>query len=248
MQAKGDYIVMAADSLLIGVSQVSTCKVEVLGNQIVFAMAGVSGSDAAPQRAWDSLNLAKQEYAILARHPDDNLIEKLAIAFGKRYAEKINRSMLGPGVIPYLTPHGGNAGEAIFAGFNRKHQRVIVEVEAGVSSTTRIISSGNEVKLETQVLGYSDIAKEYATNETERSKGWLNSLKRESNGMELKDRMTLQAERVIELTAKYHPDGVGGPTDEVLVTRNHGVRWTRRNAECEPQTKEANSPHTPSAK
>jgi hypothetical protein len=201
-----------------------------LGDQIVFGLAGISGRSSPSKTSWDAFNIVRKEFSMLAKHPDDHLIEKLAHVYSKRYTEKINQDMSNPELLSYVMKQGGDAGQAIFAGFNKKHQRVIVEVTAGTRSSTHLIPGNDTV--ETRVLGDNGIAEEYFTGETARSRDWLKTLKIESEGMGLKDRLTLQAEAIVGLTAKYHPENVGGPIDVVLVTRSGGVEWIRRNEEC----------------
>jgi hypothetical protein len=207
----------------------------VFGDQIVFGFAGISGNSIPRKRSWDAFSIARKEYSILAKRPSDDLIQKLAAAYGKRYAEKISEGMNDPKLLAYLLERKGEAGQAIFAGFNRKGQRVIVEVVAGTRFTTRLIPGDNTVA--TDVLGENGIAEEYAAQETQRSKDWLDSLVLKSKGMDLQDRLILQAEAIVGLTAKYHPDRVAEPTDAVLVTRNRGVKWIDRKAECESPSK-----------
>jgi hypothetical protein len=59
----------------------STCKIAVLGNQLVFGVVGISGRSNPRKSAWDAFSIAKKENSRLATHPTNHLIQKLAEAY-----------------------------------------------------------------------------------------------------------------------------------------------------------------------
>lgn len=236
LQAEGDYIALSADSSVVGDSR-RPCKIAVLGDQIVFAPSGIAGH---PDE-WNAFQIARHEFSALARTQDDRLIQKLADTYGQRFADKINRDLKADDsgeLLSYLLNGSGIAGEAIFAGFNQKHQRVIVQVNVGlhtreeraVQYSTQLISSDDAHEM--LVIGDSRIVQEYESNITARSKTWRRALTIKSRNRELKDRLAAKAEEMVALTAKYDPTYVQRPSDVVLVTRNHGATWIRRKPEC----------------
>jgi len=247
VEAGGDYIAIAADSFRLGPGrgEVShaACKIVRLSDQLVFAASGISsrqGSAGAPfTDTWNASDIARHEHAALANKPTDHLIQKLAAAYGESLAARINHDLTlepeGP-LMSYVTRQGGG-GAAIFAGFDDRHERVIVEVTvrtlvAGartVGYTTKLLP-GNDTE-ETEVVGDTTIAQELAAGRTERSRNWHSAMLLQT-GLGLKDRLLAGAESVAEWTAQYDPEHVGAPIDVILVTRRRGVTWVRRKPEC----------------
>lgn len=244
----GDYIVIAADSLSLGpgAGQVShtACKIVKLSDQLVFAVSGISAylGAANTSRAdmWNAKDIARQEFSALAGKHPDNLIQKLAAAYGENLTSRINHELkvepAGP-LRSYLAEQG-RYGAAVFAGFDEQHQRVVVEVSMGIRAaggmvgyTTKVLPGGEDT-MEAEVFGHNTIATELAEGRTERSRGWRSTITLRSTGLGLRDRMLFEAKYVAELTAQYDPDHVGGPIDEVLVTRKRGVTWVHRKPAC----------------
>lgn len=132
LQASSDYIVLAADSLIQNAAQ--TCKIAVLGDQIVFASSGISARTLTP--TWDTYEIARRQYADLKENSQDDLIRKLAEGYGERLAEHLNRDLERSGsgeLLSYIGQRNGEVGRAILAGFSgRRHQRTIAEVTVGM--------------------------------------------------------------------------------------------------------------------
>ena len=248
LQAGGDYIVVAADSLRVGPrpGQVSyqACKILALGNQMVYAAVGISSKQYAAGALlpsnWETSDIAKREYDYFARKHEGRLIENVAVGYGNSLAAKINHDlkMDGQGRVRAFLWSNQGVGRALFAGFDEKHQRVILEVNVALSSAsagevtvTTTAHPGNDNAV-AQVIGDTSVAEEYAAGRTERSRGWRSALELENSGLGLKEQLIVATARIAELTAKNNPRLVGGPIDEVLVMRKAGVTWVRRKAAC----------------
>lgn len=248
LEAGGDYIAVAADSFRLGPGQGevshTACKIVKLSDQLVFAASGLSSRQSYAGSpftdTWNAKDIARHEHAALANKHTDHLIQKLAAAYGENLAARINHDLtLEPdgALMSYVTRQGGG-GAAIFAGFDDRHQRVIVEVTvrtlvAGARTVGYDIKvlPGDDTQ-ETEVVGDTTIAQELAAGGTERSRDWRSAMLLLQTGLGLKDRLLAAAESVAEQTAKYDPEHVGGPIDLILVTRKRGVTWVRRKPEC----------------
>jgi hypothetical protein len=246
LEAGGDYIAIAADSLRLGPSpgQVSHgyCKIVNLSDQLVFAAAGISGYPGArvPSDIWSVYEIAKQEYSELANGHTDDLVQKLAAVYGERVSGKINNGLKrdSSGSLWSYVSSQNEVGAAIFAGFDDQHRRVIVEVKVGiqvpgarvVGYSTKFIPGDETV--DTEVIGDTRISQELTAGQTQRSRGWHSAMSLQSSVLDLKDRLLFGAERIGELTAKHDPDYVGLPIDVVLVTRGRGITWVHRKPIC----------------
>lgn len=248
LQAGGDYIVVAADSMRVGPrrGQVSyqACKVFALGNQLVYAAVGISSKQYEEGSAflsnWKTADLARQEYDYFAKRHAEPLIENVAAGYGRELAAKINHDlkMDSSGRVRSFLWSNQGAGRALFAGFDEKHQRVILEVNVAFSAAgarevtfTSTPHPGNDNAV-AQVIGDTSVAEEYAEGRTERSRGWRTALQLENAGLGLKDQMIIATAKIAELTEKNNPSQVGGPIDVILVTRKAGITWVRRKAGC----------------
>jgi hypothetical protein len=249
LEVGGDYIVVAADSLRLGPGpgQVShsACKILKLSDQFVFAASGLEAHPGIAKtlgsNAWNVKDIAKQEYAALGKKHTDQWIQKLAAAYGERLSGQINHDLklepTGGPLMTYLTKHQGG-GAAVFAGFDEKLQRVIVEVKVAIQSpgarsvgyTTKLLPSDSAGG--TEVLGDTAIAQELAAGRSQRAQEWRSAMLLQSPAGSLKDSLIVGAESVAEWTAKYDPGLVGGPIDVILVTRKRGVTWVRRKQSC----------------
>lgn len=248
VEAAGDYIAVAADSLRLGPApgQVShqACKIAKLSNQLVFAASGVSAyadvHKTAHSDVWNAHQIAEQAYSALENKRPDHLIEKLAEIYGEQLSNKINDGLKrdhGGQLLSLFSSREGGA-EAIFAGFDEQHHRVIVVVTVGVQVAGAHVV-GHSVKYltgdeswETEVIGDTTIARELSSRKTERSQGWHNAILLRSTGLPLKDRLPFEVERIGQLTAENDPLYVGGPIDVILVTRQRGVTWVYRKPAC----------------
>jgi hypothetical protein len=244
----GDYIAIAADSLRLGpaAGQVSydACKVASLGDELVFAETGISNkvSDGKTSLAasWDVFEMARQEYGILVKNHSAHLIPDLAETFGRRLAAQINRDLTLKSSAPlrsYLLEHRG-ANAVVFAGFDEEHRPVVIEVTVGmkvpgaheVGYSTRQLHGGETEN--TEILGETAIVAEFAAGTTERSRGWRSVMALQTGGLGLKESLLFQTRFLAELTAKYAPQDVGDPIDQVLVTRGHSLTWAKRKPRC----------------
>jgi hypothetical protein len=248
VETGGDYIAIAADSLRLGPApgQVShsACKIARLSGQLVFAATGVSdypGTRNTPYSdAWSVRDIAEQEYLALAKKHTDHLIEKLAAAYAESLTSRINQRLKQLPEKELLTfvssKKGGSA--AVFAGFDEQRQRVIVEVTVGirmpgareVGYATKHLT-GNET-VGREIIGETAIAGELLAGKTERSQGWHSGMLLQSTGFGMRDRLLFGAERIVELTAKYDAYDVGGPIDEILVTRGRTAEWVHCKFSC----------------
>jgi len=245
----GDYIAIAADSLRLGpgpgeVSH-SACKIVVLSDELVFVASGLSGRPAIAKtpgsRPWNVDDIARQAFTALAKKRTDQWIQKVAAAYGERLSSQINQDLqLAPNapLVDYLANQGGG-GAAVFAGFDEKHQRVVVEVSvrlqgprSRVGYITKLLPGDDTDG--TEVLGDTAIAQELAAGRTERAREWRSAMLLQPPGQSLKDRLLVGAQSVAEWTAKYDPDHVGLPIDVILVTRKGGVTWVHRKSACGP--------------
>jgi hypothetical protein len=247
VQGSGDYIALAADSLRIGpTGQVfhDACKIAKLSDQLVFGEAGIAGKPSSGPASlvdsWNVLDMARTEYAALATNHSVDLIQQLAERFGRRLASQINYDLKLKSSTPlrsYLATMP-RASAAVFAGFDVQHQRVIVEVTVGFQ-TPDAREVGYSVKRlpgktgeEAEILGETSIAGEMAAGTTERSRQWRSAVALKTAGLSLKDRIVSATEYVVELTAKYAPQDVGGPIDAVTITKARGVTWAQRKPGC----------------
>jgi len=241
LQSAGDYIVISADSKSFSQQGVSyhRCKVVALDDQLVYAATGYTSrgdtKGVRSPRAWDASEIVKQEYRSLLKTPRHEHYRKLAEIYGTRLAARLNDPVKAH-------PEEGwpmLLAAAVFAGFDEKQQRVVIEVKVerksdiGVSEvgfSTKIFPAGDAVFA--LVIGETDVAQEFAAGRTFRSQSWRNGLEVEVAGLGMKERLVAGAEKIVQLTAKYQPSLVGGPMDTVLVSRNMGVKWIRRKTEC----------------
>lgn len=236
LQSADDYIVIAADSKNLSAKGVSLhrCKVDALDDKLVFANTGY-GSYVGVRGKWDAIAIARQHYRQLAKTkaPRADMIPVLAEAYGADLAARLE-----PDVKSH--PEEGwpqTLVTALFAGFDEKRQRVVIEVkvnqvghEGGAEYSTRRLPASDAVYAE--VLGETVIAEEFAAGRTLRSQSWRNGLDFQLQGLGTKERMIVGAEKIVELTAKYEPSLVGGAIDTVLVSRKTGVQWIHRKPEC----------------
>lgn len=237
LQSADDYLVIAADSKKLNAKGVSlhSCKVDALDDQLIFANTGY-GSYAGVRGKWDATAVARQHYHVLANTPRHELISALAEAYGADLAAKLE-----PDVKDH--PEEGwpqSLVTAIFAGFDEKLQRVVIEVNihqlqrdgAGraVGYSTKRLPASDAVFAE--VIGETAIAQEFAAGRTVRSQSWRNGLDFEVRGLGVKERLVAGAEKIVELTATYQPSIVGGAIDTVLVSRKTRVKWIHRKPEC----------------
>jgi hypothetical protein len=235
LQSAGDYLVIAADSKNLSAKGVSllACKVDALDDQLIFASTGY-GSYAGVRGKWDAIALARQHYHQLANLPRADMISALAEAYGGDLAARFE---------PDIKAHSKEGWPqilvtAVFAGFDEKRQRVVIEV-----NLHQVRRDGGEVAYSTkrlpasdadyaEILGETSIAEEFAAGRTLRSQSWRNQLDFQVQGLGVKERMIAGAEKIIQLTAKYEPSVVGGAVDTVLVSRKAGVKWVHRKPEC----------------
>jgi hypothetical protein len=235
LQSADDYLVLAADSKNLSARGVSLhrCKIDALDDQLVFANTGY-GSYAGVRGKWNAIALARQHYHRLAKAPRHELISALAEAYGSDLAAKLE-----PDVKAH--PEEGwpqTLATAIFAGFDEKRQRVVIEVNVhqvrrnggGVEYSTRRFPASDAAYAE--VMGETSIAEEFAAGRTLRSQSWRNGLNLQVQGLGVKERLIAGAETIVELTARYQPSVVGGAVDTVLVSRKAGVMWVHRKPEC----------------
>jgi hypothetical protein len=237
LQSADDYLVIATDSKNLSAKGISlhSCKVDALDDQLVFANTGY-GSYAGVRGKWDAAAVARQHYHLLANAPRHELISALAEAYGADLAAKLEPDVKGH-------PEEGwpqSLVTAIFAGFDEKRQRVVIEVNihqlqrdgAGraVGYSTKRFPASDAAFAE--VIGETAIAQEFAAGRTLRSQSWRNGLDFEVKGLGVQDRLVAGAEKIVELTATYQPSLVGGAIDTVLVSRKTGVKWIHRKPEC----------------
>jgi hypothetical protein len=236
LQSAEDYLVISADSKNLSAKGVSlhTCKVDALDDQLVFANTGY-GSYAGTRGKWDAITVARQHYHHLAKAPRPELISALAEAYGTDLAAKLEPDVKGH-------PEEGwpqSLATAIFAGFDEKGQRVVIEVNihqqrenAGhaVGYSTRRLPVGDAAFAE--VIGETAIAQEFTAGRTLRSQSWRSGLDFQTSGLGVRERLIAGAEKIVELTAEYEPSVVGGAIDTVLVSRKTGVQWIHRKPEC----------------
>ncbi len=235
LQSADDYLVIAADSKNLSAQGVSLhrCKVDALDNQLIFANTGYR-TYAGVRGKWDAVALARQHYHQLAKAPRHELISALAEAYGADLAAKLE---------PDVKAHPEEGwpqilGTALFAGFDEKRQRVVIEVNihqvqrdgGGVGYSTKRLPASDAVYDE--VVGETSIAEEFAAGRTLRSQSWRNGLDFQVKGLAVKERLIAGSEKVVELTATYQPSVVGGAIDTVLVSRKTGVEWIHRKPEC----------------
>jgi hypothetical protein len=233
LESADDYLVMAADSKNLSAKGVSLhkCKVDALGNHLLFANVGYGSYDGARGK-WDAVSLARQRYHQLSKLLLHELIPALAEAYGADLAAKLEPDVM-------LHPEEGWPQElatALFAGFDEQGQRVVVEVNVHQAQRGRVESSTRRVPANdapfTTVRGETSIAEEFAAGKTFRSQSWRNGLDFQVNGLGVKERMIAGAEKMVELTAQYQSSVVGGPIDTVVLSRRTGVQWIRRKPEC----------------
>jgi hypothetical protein len=231
-----DYLVIAADSLSLSAKGVSLhgCKVDALDGQLVFANTGYAFY-AGVRGKWDAVAVARQHYHQLAKAPRHELISSLAEAYGADLAAKLE-----PDVKAHPEEGWPQILEtALFAGFDEKRQRVVIEVKVhqvrrngtgGVGYSTRRLPASDASYGE--VVGETSIADEFAEGRTLRSQSWHNDLDFRVKGLGVKGQLIAGAEMIVELTATYQPSVVGGAIDTVLVSRKTGAEWLHRKPEC----------------
>lgn len=234
LQSAEDYLVVSADSKNLSAKGVSLhrCKVDALDDRLVFADTGYASYEGVRGK-WDAMALARQHYHQLAKAPRHELIPALAEAYGADLAAKLE---------PDVKAHPEEGwprflATAMFAGFDEKHQRVVIQVnvhqgrrEGAVEYSTRRLPTSDAAYAE--VMGDTSIAEEFTAGRTLRSQSWRNGLNFQVQGLGVKERLIAGAEYIVELTARYQPSAVGGAVDTVLVSRKTGVAWIHRKPEC----------------
>jgi hypothetical protein len=244
----GDYIAIASDSLRLGpgAGQVAYdgCKVVSLSDQLVFAEAGIANKPAGGKtslaESWSVFEMARHEYGVLSKSHSTHLIPELAEGFGRRLVAQINHDLTLKSSAPlrsYLLEHRG-ANAVVFAGFDEEHRPVVIVVTVGIKApsahevgySTRQLHGGETEN--TEILGETSIVAEYAAGRTERSQGWRSVMALQTGGLGLKESLLFQSRYLAELTVKYAPQGVGGPIDQVLMTRGHSLTWAKRKPQC----------------
>ena len=237
LQAGGDYLAIAADSKSFSRKGVSLhrCKIVALDDQLVYAGTGYT-SYAGVRGAWDANDIARRHHRLLSKTPRGELIRNLADAYGASLTAKLDPDVRGHPEEgwPWLLT------AALFAGFDENRQRVVIEVVVhqkqgdggarGVEYSTKSFPAGDATFAE--VIGETATAQEFAAGRTGRAQAWRNGLNLEVTGFGLKERLVAGAETVVDLTAKYQPDLVGGSIDTLLVSRGAGVKWIHRKPEC----------------
>lgn len=240
LQSGGDDIIIAADSLGLSRSGVSLhrCKISVLDDQLVIAATGyTSRKDASGiGTSWEASELARQEYQSLAKIPRHQLIPKLAQTFGADLAGRLGDSVKTHPKEGWPSLMAG----ILFAGFDENQQRVIIEVtvrkktvngvDRGAEYTTKTLPAGDSIFAE--IVGETSIAEEFVAGKTQRSQSWRSEMALKTSGLNTENSLEVGAEEIVELTGRYAPQLVGGPTDLVLVKRKAGVKWLRRKPEC----------------
>ena len=235
LQSADDYLVVAADSKNLSAKGVSLrkCKIHALDPQLVFANTGY-GSYEGVRGKWDAIALARQHYNQFAKAPRHELIPAVAEAYGADVAAKLS---------PDVSAHSEEGWPqtlvtALFAGFDENRERVVIEVNvhqmrrngSAVGYSTKRLPASDAVYAE--VVGETSIAEEFAAGRTLRAQAWRNGLNFQVQGLGVKDRLIVGAEKIVELTARYQPSLVGGAVDTVLLSRKTGVVWIHRKPEC----------------
>ncbi|MGA2981689.1 MAG: hypothetical protein ABSD76_19010 [Terriglobales bacterium] len=237
VESAGDYVVVAADSLNLSDKGVSLhrCKIIALDSRLVYANTGYT-SKASAHGAWDATDIARRKFRGLRNAPRHELIRKLAEAYGAEVAARLEPDILGH-------PEEGwpqTLTTAIFAGFDEDHRRVLIEVSIhrtpfGVGYSTKSLPTDDAPF--TNVLGETTVTQEFVAGRTLRSQDWKNSLDSQVAGLAIRERVVAGARKLVELTAKYQPDLVGGPIDTVVISRSTGVEWVQCKPECATSTR-----------
>jgi uncharacterized protein YcbX len=81
--------------------------------------------------------------------------------------------------------------------------------------------------------GRSDIAREFADQQTDRAQSWLSDFKSQHAGAAWDEVIASLVERIAELTIAYsaHKEDVAGPIDVVEV-KTSGIRWFHKKENC----------------
>lgn len=236
VESAGDYVVVAADSLNLSAKGVSLhrCKIIALDSRLVYANTGYTSKASAPGR-WDATDIAKRKFRGLRKAPRHELIRKLAEAYGAEVAARLQPDILGH-------PEEGwpqTLTTAIFAGFDEDHRRASIEVRIhrtpfGVGYSTKSLPTDDAPF--TDVLGETTVTQEFVGGRTLRSRDWKNSLDAQVAGLAIRERLVAGARKLVELTAKYQPDLVGGAIDTLVISRKTGVEWVQCKPECATST------------
>lgn len=232
VQSEGDYFVIAADSKSLSAKGVSLqrCKVIALDSRLIYANTGYT-SNGRLHIGWDASDIARHHFRLLEKTPRNELIPKLAEAYGADIAARLRPDVVGhpeEGWPQVLTT-------SIFAGFDEAHRRVGIEVSIhrttlGVSYSTKSFPTGDAPFAD--VIGETAIAQEFGEGRTLRAQSWKTSLASQVTGLGTRERLVAVGEKIVELTTKYQPSMVGGPIDTVVISRTTGVEWVRRKPEC----------------
>ena len=243
LESSGDYMAIAADSKSVSIKGTSLhrCKLVALDDGLVYAATGYTSNFGGPKfgnrQPWDASDIARQNYHLLAKSSRHELILKLAEAYGASIAAKLNSDVT-------THPEEGwpwSLTTALFAGFDEKHQRVVVEVTVhqGIGAGQKVgystkVFPGTDQRY-AEVVGETSIAQEYAAGSTPRSQAWREGMADRTAGFSLKELLISDVENVTELTSKFVPTLVGGPVDSILLSRKvgeAGVTWVHRKLEC----------------
>lgn len=240
LQSAGDYIAVAADSKGLSRKGVSLnrCKIVTLDDGLVFAATGYTNKAGVPKSpsAWEASDIAKEHYHLLLKTPRHELIRKLAEAYGADLAARLE-----PDVKTHPEERWPSLlADALFAGFDENQKRVIIQVTVSQKAFNGVtLGVGYFIKpwpaddeAYAVVIGETAIAREYAAGNSQRSRSWISGMALQAAGLPMKERLILATAKIVELTREYDPAFVGGPIDEVLVSRKTGATWVRHKMEC----------------
>ena len=96
VESVGDYVVVAANSLNLSAKGISLhrCKIIALDNRLVYANTGYT-SKASAHGTWGATDIAKWRFRSLRKTPRQELIPKLAAAYGSEVAARLEPDFLG---------------------------------------------------------------------------------------------------------------------------------------------------------
>lgn len=242
-----DKIAVAADSRMTltflsqgGKSHDDTeCKIATLEHKIVFAAAGRKGhlKVGDPELTWDSYVIA---HKAAKNTPPFTVspVKWIAGVWAREVAAMHNRDFKRGAISPEDVGKV-EIESAFFVGV--EHGTTVAYIvrivgvqrpRGGRAYAYQVIPLEME-KARLYAMGRTDVAVEFAAQQTDRAKRWLSEFETRHAGAVWDTDTSALAEWVVKLTMNYSASRqfVGGPIDVVEV-RTSGIRWIRRKHAC----------------
>lgn len=238
-----DKVVVAADSRVThseGTSDDDTCKIAVLSDNFIFAVAGIAAYRNV--NPWNAVNEAKGAFSTVKTSPADDVgfVQRVGLKWGRLVADKLENSIATdpriasgrPAWLPLTIGH--------FVGVNSSDDLQLFTVVLMLSGENRVLIETalppmlNEVTfIPTEVVGPFN---EFTAGQTVRAKQEIEyqntDMATDANKRHI-DVDALKAIRLVEFTeSDPKSPTVGGPVDAAELRRGGKVEWIQRKSNC----------------